>query len=63
MKNTSWQGLLFIAGWVLIAVAAVIYGISEYTVDPHKGQLQENWSIAVFVLGLVTMLVGRAAAK
>lgn len=63
MKNTSWQGLVFIAGWVLIAVAAVLFGISEYTVNPHKGQVQENWSIVIFIAGVLTMLVGRGAAK
>lgn len=63
MKKTSWQGLLFIAAWLLIIIAAVIYGISEYTVNPHKGQVQENWSIVIFVLGVVTMLISRAGAK
>jgi len=63
MKNTTWQGWLFIAGWILIAAAAVLYGISEYTVNPHKGQVQENWSIVLFVVGLLTMLVGRGGAK
>lgn len=63
MKNTTWQGWLFIAGWVLIAIAAVLYGISEYTVNPHKGQVQENWSIVIFIAGLLTMLVGRGGAK
>ncbi len=62
-RKTTWQGWLFIASWVLIALAAVLYGISEYTVNPHKGQVQENWSIVVFVAGILVMLVSRAAAK
>ncbi len=62
-RQTTWQGWLFIASWVLIALAAVLYGISEYTVNPHKGQVQENWSIVVFVAGILVMLVSRAAAK
>lgn len=62
-RQTTWQGWLFIASWVLIALAAVLYGISEYTVNPHKGQVQENWSIVIFVAGILVMLVSRAAAK
>ena len=63
MKNTTWQGALFLFAWVLIIAAAVVYGISEYTVDPHKGQVQENWSIGIFVAGLLALLTSRAAAK
>jgi predicted membrane channel-forming protein YqfA (hemolysin III family) len=62
-RQTSWQGWLFLASWVLIILAAVVYGVSEYTVDPHKGQVQENWSIVIFVTGLVALLASRAAAK
>lgn len=62
-KQTTWQGWLFIIAWVLMISGAVLYGISEYTVDGHKGQIQENWSIVLFVGGLITMLVSRAGAK
>lgn len=62
-KQTTWHGWLFLISWVLIVSAAVLYGISEYTMDGHKGQLQENWSIVLFVGGLISMLVSRAAAK
>lgn len=59
MKKTTWQGWLFIAAWVLIILAAVLYGISEYTVNPVKGQGQENWAIGLFVSGLVSLLISR----
>lgn len=62
-RQTTWQGWLFLASWVLIIIAAVLYGVSEYTVNPHKGQVQENWAIVIFVLGVGTMLFSRAAAK
>jgi predicted membrane channel-forming protein YqfA (hemolysin III family) len=62
MKKTTWQGWLFLAAWVLIIAAAVLFGISEYTTDAKLGQLQENWSIGIFVTGLLTLLVSRASA-
>ncbi len=63
MKQTTWQGWLFLFAWVLIAAGAIVYAVSEYTVNPHKGQVQENWSIVLFVSGVVTLLISRAAAK
>lgn len=62
MKKTTWQGWLFLFSWALIIAAAVLYGISEYTTDAALGQLQENWSIGLFVSGLLALLVSRASA-
>jgi hypothetical protein len=62
MKKTTWQGWLFLASWILIAGAAVLYAISEYTSDSKLGQLQENWSIGIFLAGLLALLVSRAGA-
>lgn len=62
MKKTTWQGWLFLFAWALIVAAAVVFGISEYTTDPALGQLQENWSIGLFVSGLLALLVSRASA-
>ena len=45
-----------------VASAAVVFGISEYSADPALGQLQENWSIGLFVSGLLALLVSRASA-
>ncbi len=62
MKKTTWHGWLFLFAWALIISAAVVFGISEYTADPALGQLQENWSIGLFVSGLLALLVSRSAA-
>lgn len=62
MKKTTWHGWLFLAAWALIITAAVLFGISEYTTDAALGQAQENWSIGIFVTGLLALLVSRAAA-
>lgn len=62
MKKTTWQGWLFLFAWALIVAAAIVFGISEYTTDPALGQLQENWSIGLFVSGLLTLIVSRASA-
>lgn len=62
-KTTTWQGWLFIASWVLIVAAAILYGVSEYTVNPQKGQMQENWSIVILVTGLSTLIASRLGAK
>ena len=47
---------------MLIITAGVVFGISEYTADAALGQLQENWSIGLFVTGLLALIVSRAAA-
>jgi len=62
MKKTTWHGWLFLFAWALIISAAIVFGISEYTTDAALGQLQENWSIGLFVSGLLALLVSRAAA-
>ena len=55
-RKTTWEGWAFIIAWVFIIAAAILYGISEYTVDPHKGQVQENWAIGLFLGGLAGIL-------
>lgn len=57
-KKTTYQGWIFLAGAALIVAAAILFGISEYTKDPHKGQVQENVSIVLFLAGLVAFFVG-----
>ncbi len=56
MKKTTWQGRLFLASWVFIIAAAILYNISEYTSNPHKGQVQENWAIVLFVIGIGSLI-------
>lgn len=56
MKKTTWQGKLFIASWVVIAIAAILYAVSENTVSTHLGRVQEAWSIVIFVLGVAGLL-------
>lgn len=62
-RKTTWEGWAFIGSWVLIIAAAILYGVSEYTVNPHKGQVQENWAIALFVGGLAGLLGGKVFGK
>ena len=57
-KKTTYQGWIFLAGVALIIAAAILYGVGEYTVDPHKGQVQENVSIVLFLAGLVAFYIG-----
>ena len=57
-KKTTYQGWIFLLGAALIVAAAILYGISEYTVNPHKGQVQENVAIVLFLAGLVAFFVG-----
>ncbi len=57
-KKTTYHGWIFIIGVLLIVIAAVVFGISEYTVDPKKGQAQENVSIVLFLAGLAAFFIG-----
>ena len=57
-KKTTIGGKIFLLGVALIVAAAILFGISEYTVDPHKGQVQENVSIVLFLAGLAAFIVG-----
>ncbi len=57
-KKTTYQGWIFLAGAALIVAAAILFGISEYTKAPHKGQVQENVSIVLFVVGLAAFFIG-----
>lgn len=57
-KKTTYHGWVFIAGVVLIVAAAIVFGVSEYTVDPKKGQAQENVSIVLFLAGLAAFFIG-----
>lgn len=62
-RKTTWEGWAFIASWLLIISAAVLYGISEYTVDPKLGQAQENWAIGLFVGGIAGLIGVKAFVK
>jgi predicted membrane channel-forming protein YqfA (hemolysin III family) len=62
-KKTTWQGLLFLVAIGLIVIAGIVYAVSEYTVNPHKGQVQENWSIVIFVAGVLALITSRVGAN
>lgn len=57
-KKTTYHGWIFLAGVALIVAAAILFGISEYTVDPKLGMRQEKWSIALFCTGLAAFFIG-----
>lgn len=57
-KKTTYHGVVFLIGVALIIAAAIVFGISEYTVDPKKGQSQENVSIVLFIAGLAAFFIG-----
>ena len=57
-KKTTYHGWIFLAGVALIVAAAILYAVSEYTKDPHKGQMQEYVSIGLFVVGLAAFFIG-----
>lgn len=62
MRNTTWQGWLFLAAFALIIAGGIVYAVSEYTANPHKGQVQETWAAALFFSGVIALLVARAGA-
>jgi len=57
-KKTTYHAWIFIAGAALIVAAAIFYAVSEYTVNPAKGQAQENTAIVLFIAGLLAFFIG-----
>lgn len=55
-RKTTWEGWAFLIAWVFIIAAAILYGISEYTVDTHKGLVQERWALKIFIAGVLGLL-------
>ena len=57
-KKTTFHAVIFLIGVALIVAAAIFYAVSEYTVNPQKGQTQENIAIVLFIAGFLAFFIG-----